>query len=92
MQLIEAVEASNSTDSGKLHLFPWKLPLTSMEVNMLPPTYKEIYMEADILPPTSMEVVETFMEVDRTEVCGLLWKSRGGSGKFVVLVEVGVSM
>ena len=90
--MMEAMEAHTSTDSGNFHVFPWKLPLTSMEVNMLSPTYKEIYMEADILPPTSMEVVETFMEVDRTEVCGPLWKSRGGSGKFVVLVEVGVSM
>ena len=37
---MEATEASTSTDSGNLnfHVFPWKLALTSMEVNLLVPT------------------------------------------------------
>ena len=34
-------EASTSTDSGSLHVFLWKLPLTSMEENLLPPTSME---------------------------------------------------
>ena len=38
LQLTEAMEASTSTDSENFHLLPWKLPLTSMEVNLLPPT------------------------------------------------------
>ena len=55
----------------------------------------EISMEVSLLPPTSMEanllpwmLVETSME-DRAEVGGPLWKSCGGSWKFVMLVEVG---
>ena len=35
LQLMEAVEASTSTDSGNFHVFPCKLPLTSVEVNVL---------------------------------------------------------
>ena len=38
LQLMEAMEDSTSTDSRQFHVFPWKLPLTSMEVNLLPPT------------------------------------------------------
>ena len=34
LQLMEAMEAPTSTDSGKFHVFPWKLPLTSMEFSM----------------------------------------------------------
>ena len=56
LQLMDAMEASTSTDSGNFHVFPWKLLLTSMEVNLLPPTSTEISMEVNLLPPTSMEV------------------------------------
>ena len=55
LQLMEAMETSTSTDSGKIHVRPWKLLLTSMEVNAFPPTSLEIFMEVNILSPTSME-------------------------------------
>ena len=55
LRLMNAREASTSTDSGKVHVFPWKLPLSCMEVNLLPPTSMEISMEVHIVPPTSME-------------------------------------
>ena len=42
LQLMEAIFASTSIDSGKLHVFPWKLPLASMEVNIFPPTPMDI--------------------------------------------------
>ena len=42
------------------------------------------------------KLVETSMEIDRTEVVGPLWKSCGRNWyqvvKFVILVEVGGSM
>ena len=38
------VEASID-DSGKFHVFPWKLPLTSTEANPLRPTSMTISME-----------------------------------------------
>ena len=59
-KLMEVMEASTSTDSGNSHVFPWKLALTSMGVNLLPPTSMEIPMEVSLLPPTS---TETSMEV-----------------------------
>ena len=88
LQSIEAMEAST------VHIFPWKLAITSMEVNTLPPTSMEISMEVNLLPPTAMEasmevnglpckLVEAFMEVVRTEVGGPLGKSCGSSWKFV---------
>ena len=49
LQSIEAMEAST------VHIFPWKLAITSMEVNTLPPTSMEISMEVNLLPPTAME-------------------------------------
>ena len=42
LQSMEAMEASTSTNSGNVHAFPWKLPTTSMEVNLLPPTSMDI--------------------------------------------------
>lgn len=48
--------SSNSTDSGNLHVSPWKLRLTSMKVNLILPTSMEISMGLNILPPTYMEV------------------------------------
>ena len=56
LQLLEAMEAPTSTDSGKIYVIPRKLPLTFMEVNLLPPTSMEISMEVDLLPPAFMEV------------------------------------
>ena len=38
----EEIEPSASTDSGNFRLIPWKLPLTSLEANLLPPTSMEI--------------------------------------------------
>ena len=95
LQSMEAMESFTSTDSANFHVLPWKLPLKSMEVNLLPP----ISMQVNLLATTSMEVnllpwklVETTMEVDRTEVDGPLWKSCRSSWKFVIIVEVGGSM
>ena len=85
LQLMEAMEAFNSTDSGNFHVLLWKLPLNSMEVNLFPPTFMEVN-----LPP--WKLVETSMEVDRTEVGRPLWKSCRSSWKFVIIVEVGGSM
>ena len=45
LQLMEAVEASTSTDIGKFRVHLWTLPLTSMEVNLLLPTKMEISMK-----------------------------------------------
>ena len=67
---MEAVEAFTSTDNGNFHVFPWRLPQTSMEVNLLPPTSLEISMEANLLPPTAME---TPMEVDRKS--DIMWRA-----------------
>ena len=55
MEAMEAMEASTSIDSGNFHVPPWKLPLTSIELNLLPPTSMDISMEVSLLPPTSME-------------------------------------
>ena len=41
LQFMEAMEASTSTDSRKFHVLPWKLSLTSTEVNLLAPTSVE---------------------------------------------------
>ena len=49
LQLMEAKEASTTTDRGTSHVFPWKLPPTSMEVNLLPPTSMEHSMEVNLL-------------------------------------------
>ena len=38
LQLMEEMEASTSTDSGSFHVLACKNPLTSMEVNLPPPT------------------------------------------------------
>ena len=54
--MMEAMEASTSIDSGNFHVLQWKLPLTSMELNLLSPTSMEISMEATIILTTSMEV------------------------------------
>ena len=54
--LMEPMEASDSADSENLHVFPKKLPLISMEVNLLPQSSMEIILEVNLLPPTSMEV------------------------------------
>ena len=68
-KLMEAIEASTSTDSGDLHVFPWKHPRTSMEINIIPPTS----MKVNLLPPTSMEVSGNFrMEVDRKNE--IMWR------------------
>ena len=61
LQLMEAMESSTSADSENPHVFPWKLPLTSIEVNLLLPTSMENSMEVNRLPPTSMDV---FMQVN----------------------------
>ena len=56
MQLMDTImESSISTDSGNFHVFPWKLPLTSMEVNLLQPNFMEASMETTILSTASME-------------------------------------
>ena len=58
--VMEAMKASTSTDSGNSHVFPWKLPLPSMGVNLevylLPLTSMRISMEVNLLPPTSIEI------------------------------------
>ena len=46
---MEAMEASTSTDRGKFHVIPWKLPPTYMEANVFPPTSMGMLMEVDIL-------------------------------------------
>ena len=58
LPLMEPMEASTSTDSGKFRVFPGKFPLTSMEeVNLLPPTPMEISIqEVNLLPLTSVEI------------------------------------
>ena len=56
---MEEMQDSTPTDSGNFHVFPWKLPLTSMEVNLFPPASMEISMEINLLPPTSMEVINS---------------------------------
>ena len=67
LHLMEAMKAPTSTDSGNFHLLPWKLPLTSMELKILPPTSMEISMEIYFhrLPPLRFPwrklVVETAM-------------------------------
>ena len=59
LQFMEAMEDSISTDTGIFHVLLWKLPPTSMKVNLLPPTSIEI--EVNLLPRASME---TSIEVD----------------------------
>ena len=54
LQLMEAMQASTSTDSRNFHAFLWKLPLIAMEENILPPPSMEISMEVNLLLPTSM--------------------------------------
>ena len=97
LQLMEAImEASTSTDSGNFHVLPWKLPLTSVDVNLLPPTSMEISIEVNLLLPTSVEVnllqwkfpcklAETSVEIDRAEVVGPLRKSCASRWKLVIL-------
>ena len=69
-----AIDESNGSfhfDRRKFHVFPRKLPLTSMEVNLIPPTSTEISVESNLLAPASMEVsmswkyVEASTEEDR---------------------------
>ena len=56
MRLMQAMEASTFTDGGNFHVFPWKLRLTYIEVNLVPPTSMENFIPIDVnlLPPTSM--------------------------------------
>ena len=79
-QLMEAMEASTSTDSENFHVLPWKLLPTSMEfameVNLLPPTSMKASIEVNSLPwKFPWKLVENLMEVDRAQVGGHLWKS-----------------
>ena len=84
--------ASTSTVSENFHILPWKLPITSMEVNVLPTYSMEVggsfhgskftsmKAEENLLPwEISWKWVETSMEVDRMEVDGPLWTSYGSS-------------
>ena len=48
---MEAMEASTSTDCGNFHVLPWKLPLTSMGINVFPPVSMEISMDVYPMPP-----------------------------------------
>ena len=68
---MEAMGASISTDSGKFHVFPWKLPRTSMEANLLPPTSMEISMGINLSKSSATDFHASFygskfasMEVD----------------------------
>ena len=51
LQLMEAMEASTSTDSGNFHVLRWKFSLTSVEANLFLATSMEISMEITILLP-----------------------------------------
>ena len=53
--LMDAMEASTSPDSGNFHVFPWKLPLSSMEVYLLGPTPMDASMQANLLPSTPIQ-------------------------------------
>ena len=77
----QRMEASTSTDSGKFHVFPWKLPLTPLRINLLAPTSMYISMEVNLLPnpwdflwinllPLPWKLVETSMEVERNNMAG----------------------
>ena len=50
LQLMEALEASTSTNSGKFHVFPWKLPLTSTKIRGNFHGSNSTSMEANLLP------------------------------------------
>ena len=49
LPLMEAMKASTYSVSGNLYLLPWKLPLNSIEVNLLPSTSMEGSMEVNLL-------------------------------------------
>ena len=83
LQSMEANGSFHLIDSGKFQVYTWKLPLTSTEVHLLPPTSIYASMEVNL---ASIEVMSTSvgvdfggeltsMEVDRTEAGGPLWKS-----------------
>ena len=91
IQLMEAMEASTSIDFGNFHVILWKLPLTSMEVNLLPPTSMEISMEVNILPLTSMQVsMEVSMELsmDVSMEVGVNFHGNRSNGSRWTLMEV----
>ena len=62
LQLMEAMEAYTSTDSGKIHVRPWKLPLNFISANFRGNVHGSKYSSADIYRSfnesklTSMEV------------------------------------
>ena len=69
LQLMEAMEAFTTTNSGKVHVVP-----TSMEVNLLPPTTMD-FMKVNSLPwKLPRKLVETSMEVDRKSE--IMWRAR----------------
>ena len=50
------VQAAFDGNNGRFNFHrQWKLPCTSMEVNILPPTSMGMSMQVNLLPPTSME-------------------------------------
>ena len=48
LQLMEAMEACTSTDSGKIHVRPWKLPLNFISANFRGNVHGSKYSSADI--------------------------------------------
>ena len=60
LQSMKAMEASTSTNSGNFYVLPWQLSLTSMEVNLRPPTSMEVDSKFTSAKFTSMEVCGNF--------------------------------
>lgn len=68
LQLIETMETSTSADSGNFQTVPWKLPLTSMDMYLLPPTSMQTSMEGNLLAPTSMKLGSRWTQIERKTV------------------------